>query len=101
MLRFGIDESIMKANQFDCGYILGLLSEFTGSIFFDEKYRIEYDVLWVACLGGTMEIDRQQLFNNCVKVVGLEENMVKEKVPDSVCAVAVSNSEKSMCKVRN
>lgn len=51
--------------------ILEHLSAIRGSIFFDEKYRSEYDILWLACLMKSAERDKETLQKKC-KSVGIK-----------------------------
>ena len=55
--------------------ILEHLHTLRGSIFFDEKYRAEYDILWIACLENSYndddDISTEELVKKC-KMLNLQ-----------------------------
>lgn len=53
--------------------LLKLLGALRCSIFFEESYRTEYEVLWIACLEGKQELEHQALHDLC-KSFGISTN---------------------------
>ena len=78
--------------------LLELLSALRGSIFFEEKYRVECDVLWIACLEGKQELELKALHNMC-KSFGITESEL-DRVFDAnmVERVQVKEMVKRLCE---
>ncbi len=69
---------VMNPNKINCDSIMESLSEIRGSIFFDDSYRTEYDILWTASLAGKVDVNQKELIEHC-NGLGIDS---KGKLPD-------------------
>ena len=91
----------LKNGEANCEDILEQLSTLRGSIFFDESYRYEYDVLWIACLMGNQKVNSKELKNKC-KLVGLPDAEVTQVLKEKGDEVSVKELLRMLCaKMRN